>query len=65
MPCLNKTMRRCQTCFSKAKKAIDVANFYNNLESIWDGLIKKNKCYKLDSISEFAVEAGGAEKVVI
>merc|ERR1719206_342787 len=47
---------------SKSKKAIDVANFYNNLESIWDGLIKKNKCYKLDSISEFAVEAGGAEK---
>merc|ERR1719495_39464 len=47
---------------SKAKKAIDVANFYNNVESIWDGLIKKNKCYKLDSIVEFAVEAGGAEK---
>ena len=57
-------MRRSYPCFSKAKKAIDVANFYNNLESIWDGLIKKNKCYKLDSISEFAVEAGGAEKVV-
>merc|ERR1719334_395800 len=47
---------------SKAKKAVDVANFFNNVESIWDGLIKKNKCYKLDSITEFAVEAGGAEK---
>ena len=57
-------MRGYEPYHSKAKKAIDVANFYNNLESIWDGLIKKNKCYKLDSIVEFVVEAGGAEKVV-
>merc|ERR1719357_2300888 len=47
---------------SKSKKAIDVANFYNNVESIWDGLIKKNKCYRIDSNVEFIVEAGGAEK---
>ena len=48
---------------SKAKKAIDVANFYNNVESIWEGLVKKNRCYKLDSNAEFTVEAGAADKV--
>ena len=40
-----------------------MANFYNNVESIWEGLIKKNHCYKIDSNVEFIVEAGGAEKV--
>ena len=40
-----------------------MANFYNNVESIWEGLVKKNRCYKLDSNAEFTVEAGAADKV--
>ena len=47
---------------SKAK-AVEIANFFNNVESIWDHLVKKNKCYKLDSITEYVAEAGAADNV--
>ena len=51
------------TTFLRKAKPIDVANFFNNVESIWDHLVKKNKCYKLDSLTEYLAEAGAADKV--
>ena len=46
----------------KAKPA-DICNFYNNVESIWDHLVKINKCFRLDRKTEYMVEAGAADKV--
>ena len=45
----------------KAKPA-DICNFYNNVESIFDHLIRRNKCYRIDSKYENLISAG-AEKV--
>jgi len=47
--------------FCSKAKAVEIANFFNNVESIWDHLVKKNKCYKLDSITEYVAEAGAAD----
>merc|ERR1719357_475620 len=47
--------------FCAKSKPVDIANFFNNVESIWDHLVKKNKCYKLDSITEYVAEAGAAD----
>merc|ERR1719495_741961 len=43
----------------KAKPA-EIANFFNNVESVWDNLVKKNKCYKIDSLTSYLVEAGAS-----
>lgn len=46
---------------SKAKPA-DICNFYNNVESIYDHLIKRNKCYRIDARYENLITSGAAEK---
>ena len=62
MICLSNRTKYISSFIRKAKP-VDVANFFNNVESIWDHLIKKNKCFKLDSKIEFVAEAGAADKV--
>ena len=47
--------------YHRKAKAVDVCNFYNNVESIWDHLVKKNKCFRLDRKTEYMVESGSAE----
>ena len=42
---------------------MDVINFINNMESIFDDLVKRNNCYKLDAKDLYMVEAGGSSKV--
>ena len=44
-------------------KPEDVVNFYNNLESVWDHIVKMNKCFKLDRKTEYFVTAGSADKI--
>ena len=48
--------------FRKAKP-IEVINFYNNMESVWDHVVKINKCFKLDRKTEYFVTAGSADKL--
>jgi len=48
--------------FCAKSKPADIVNFFNNVESIWDHLVKKNKCFKLDSIVEYVAEAGATDK---
>ena len=38
-------------------------NFYNNVESVWDHVVKINKCFKLDRKTEYFVTAGSADKL--
>ena len=47
----------------KVKNAMDIVNFMNNLESVFDHLVKRNDCYKLDRKTEYMVEAGASTKV--
>ena len=42
---------------------MDVVNFMNNVESVFDHLVKRNDCYKLDSLTHYMVEAGASTKV--
>ena len=49
--------------FCSKAKPLDVINFYNNLESVWDHIVKMNKCFKLDKKNEYLVTAGAADKV--
>ena len=49
--------------FCTKAKPLDVINFYNNLESVWDHIVKMNKCFKLDKKNEYLVTAGAADKV--
>lgn len=44
--------------YSQVKKAMDVVNFMNNMESVYDHLIKRNDCFKLDRKTQFIAEAG-------
>merc|ERR1719232_402667 len=48
--------------FCMKAKPIDVINFYNNIESVWDHVVKINKCFKLDRKTEYFVTAGSADK---
>ena len=48
-------------CSRKAKPE-EVINFYNNVESVWDHVVKLNKCFKLDRKTEYFVTAGSADK---
>ena len=48
-------------CYRKAKPQ-EVINFYNNVESVWDHVVKLNKCFKLDRKTEYFVTAGSADK---
>ena len=48
------------TEFLAKAKAVDVINFFNNVESIFDHLVLNNKCYRMESSSEYAVETGAA-----
>ena len=41
---------------------MEVINFYNNVESVWDHVVKLNKCFKLDRKTEYFVTAGSADK---
>ena len=47
---------------SKAKPA-EICFFYNNVESVWDHIVKINKCFKLDRKTEYFVTAGSADKL--
>ena len=47
--------------FSKAKPA-EICNFYNNVESVWDHIVKINKCFKLDRKTQYFVTCGAADK---
>ena len=49
-----------QASFLAKAKAVDVVNFFNNVYSIWEHLVFKNKCYRLESNTEFCAEAGAA-----
>ena len=41
-----------------------MVNFYNNLESVWDHVVKINKCFKLDRKTEyFVTTAGSSDKI--
>lgn len=42
---------------------MDVVNFMNNLESIFDDLVKKHKCFKLEKKTEYMVETGASAEV--
>ena len=46
--------------FCAKAKPVDVVNFFNNVTSIWDHLVKNNKCFRLESNTEFCAEAGAA-----
>ena len=48
--------------FSKAKPA-DICNFYNNVESVYDHLIKRNNCYRIDARFENLISSGADKKV--
>ena len=48
--------------FRKGKPA-DVCNFMNNVESIFDHLIRRNRCYRVDAKYEWLITSGAAEKV--
>ena len=48
--------------FSRKAKPEEVINFYNNVESVWDHVVKLNKCFKLDRKTEYFVTAGSADK---
>ena len=48
---------------SKAKNAMDVVNFMNNVESVFDHLVKRNDCYRVDSLTNYMVEAGASTRV--
>ena len=49
--------------FSQVKNPMDVVNFMNNLESIFDDLVKKHKCFKHDKRTEYMVETGASSEV--
>ena len=48
--------------FRKAKPA-EVVNFFNNVDSVWDNLVKRNGCYKMARLCKYVVEAGASDKV--
>ena len=50
--------------FSKAKPA-DICNFYNNVESVYDHLIKRNNCYRIDARYENLISSGADKKVSV
>ena len=45
----------------KAKPA-EICDFYNNVESVWDHIVKINKCFKLDRKTQYFVTCGAADK---
>ena len=49
--------------FCAKAKAVDVVNFFNNVESVYDHLIKRNRCYRIDAKYENLISSGAAEKV--
>ena len=49
--------------FSKAKPA-DICNFYNNVESVYDHIIKRNNCYRIDARFENLISSGADKKVI-
>ena len=50
--------------FSKAKPA-DICNFYNNVESVYDHLIRRNNCYRIDARYENLISSGADKKVFV
>merc|ERR1719410_2266025 len=46
---------------AKAKPA-EICNFYNNVESVYDHLIKRNNCYRVDAKYENLITSGAASK---
>jgi len=46
---------------AKAKPA-EICFFYNNVESVWDHIVKINKCFKLDRKTQYFVTCGAADK---
>ena len=50
--------------YSRKSKPADICNFYNNVESVFDHLIRRNKCYRIDNKFQNLISAG-AEKVDI
>ncbi len=49
--------------FSHVKNPMDVVNFMNNLQSIFDDLVKKHKCFKHEKRTEYMVETGASAEV--
>merc|ERR550539_1848077 len=48
--------------FCAKSKPADICNFYNNVESVWDHIVKINKCFKLDRKTQYFVTCGAADK---
>ena len=42
---------------------MDICNFYNNVESVYDHLIKRNNCYRIDARFENLISSGADKKV--
>ncbi|XP_023339626.1 soluble guanylate cyclase 88E [Eurytemora carolleeae] len=51
------------TMVSHVKNPMDVVNFMNNLQSIFDDLVKKHKCFKHEKRTEYMVETGASAEV--
>ena len=48
---------------SRKGKAGAVCSFMNNVESIFEHLIKRNRCYRVDAKYEWLITSGAADKV--
>ena len=52
-----------QGILSRKGKPAAVCSFMNNVESIFEHLIKRNRCYRVDAKYEWLITSGAAEKV--
>ena len=44
---------------------MEIVNFINNMESVFDDLVMKHKCFKLDKKTKYMVETGASTQVYI
>ena len=49
--------------FCSKAKPNDVIHFFNNVESVYDHLIRRNRCFRIDAKFENLISSGAAEKV--
>ena len=52
-----------QGTLSRKGKPAAVCSFMNNVESIFEHLIKRNRCYRVDAKYEWLITSGAADKV--
>ena len=52
-----------QGILSRKGKPAAVCSFMNNVESIFEHLIKRNRCYRVDAKYEWLITSGAADKV--